>query len=179
MEIPINSSPGLAPGAAPAPERQAPAAGGDLQVVAFRLGSERYAVDILAVQEINRVTGITRVPRAAAGIQGVINLRGTIVPILNLHRRFGMPDPELGEETRIIVFEHQDTRAGFIVDEVSDVMRLARADIEDTGGAYGMTHSDAVWGVGKVDGCLLVLLDPGRLLEAAPDAAGPAAEARP
>ena len=84
----------------------------EIQVVAFTIGSQEYCVDILSVQEIIKVLKITRVPRAGRFIEGVINLRGNVIPVFNLHKRFGVSPLEDKEEARIIVFQFDDTRAG-------------------------------------------------------------------
>ena len=97
--------------------------GNEIQVVAFQLGKEEYAVDILNVQEINRLLNITRVPRAEKHIDGVINLRGNIIPVINLHKKFNLQSSGNEEDKRIIVFEFEDVKAGIIVDEVSEPTR--------------------------------------------------------
>ncbi|MGE5455321.1 MAG: chemotaxis protein CheW [Methylocystaceae bacterium] len=137
----------------------------EVQVVAFKLGDEEYAVDILAVQEINRLLHITRVPRANRFIEGVINLRGNVIPIINLHKKFNLGQPENSDDTRIIVFQVADVKAGFIVDGVSEVLRLNLADIEETQSVYGSLDANVIRGIGKVQGRLVILLDPAQLLE--------------
>lgn len=137
----------------------------EVQVVAFRLGEEEYAVDILAVQEINRLLHITRVPRANGFIEGVINLRGNVIPIINLHKKFSLGEPSTSDDTRIIVFQVEDVKAGFIVDGVSEVLRLNGDDIEETQSVYGSLDANVIRGIGKVNGRLVILLDPARLLE--------------
>ena len=97
-----------------------------MQVVAFRLGNEEYAVDILFVQEIIRLLNITRVPRSGEHIEGVINLRGNIIPIVNLHFEFNLQTSENQEAKRIIVFKLDEFQVGIIVDEVSEVLRINR-----------------------------------------------------
>ncbi|HWP98606.1 MAG TPA: chemotaxis protein CheW [Syntrophomonadaceae bacterium] len=131
----------------------------DLQVVAFRLGKEEYAVNILHVQEINRLLNITRVPRTEKYIKGVVNLRGNIVPVINLHTRFGLlPDGD-PEDRRIIVFHFDELKVGVIVDEVSEVLHIKAGDIEETTKVYDSAHAEHIKGVAKVDERLLILLD--------------------
>lgn len=137
----------------------------EVQVVAFRLGDEEYAVNILAVQEIIRVLHITRVPRAHVYIEGVINLRGNVIPIINLHKKFGLRQSENNEDARIIVFHVDDVKAGFIVDGVSEVLRLTVDEIEATGQVYGQLDGNVIKGIGKVDGRLIILLDPVKLMD--------------
>lgn len=131
----------------------------DLQVVAFRLGKEEYAVNILNVQEINRLLNITRVPRTEKYIEGVVNLRGNIVPVINLHTRFGLVPDGDQEDRRIIVFQFDELKVGVIVDEVSEVLQLNARDIEETTKVYDSDHAEHIKGVAKVEERLLILLD--------------------
>ncbi|MGE5381136.1 MAG: chemotaxis protein CheW [Methylocystaceae bacterium] len=136
----------------------------EVQVVAFKLGDEEYAVDILTVQEIIRLLHITRVPRANQFIEGVINLRGNVIPIINLYKKFNLNN-HISDDTRIIVFQIGDMKAGFIVDGVSEVLRLNLDDIEETQNVYGSIDANLIRGIGKVEGRLVILLDPSHLLE--------------
>ncbi|MDD2619643.1 MAG: chemotaxis protein CheW [Syntrophomonadaceae bacterium] len=137
----------------------------EIQVVAFRLGKEEYAVDILNVQEINRLLTITRVPRAAKHIEGVVNLRGNIIPIINLHTRFNLEAAGDQEDKRIIVFQFEDIKTGIIVDEVSEVLSLKKKDIEETGNVYNSITADLIRGIARVDDRLFLLLDILKILE--------------
>src|SRR6202048_2041183 len=101
-----------------------------IQVVSFKLGSEEYGVDIAQVQEINRMVAITHVPRAPQFMEGVINLRGQLIPIIDLRARFGMPRAEHTKNTRIVVTEIGSKRVGMVVDSVSEVLRLPVEQIE-------------------------------------------------
>jgi len=136
----------------------------EIQVVAFKIGSQEYGVDILDVQEIIKVLTITRVPRAGRFIEGVINLRGNVIPVFNLHKRFGVSPVGDKEEARIIVFQFEDTRAGIIVDGVSEVMRIGVEDIEDADKVYQSLEAEFIQGIGKVKGRLLLLLNVKKLL---------------
>lgn len=137
----------------------------EIQVVAFRLGKEEYAVDILNVQEIVRLLSITRVPRAAKHIEGVVNLRGNIIPIINLHTRFNLQASGDQEEKRIIVFQFDDIKTGIIVDEVSEVLSLNKNDIEETSNIYSSISADLIKGIARVDDRLFLLLDILKILE--------------
>jgi purine-binding chemotaxis protein CheW len=137
----------------------------EIQVVAFNLGKEEYAVDILNVQEINRLLNITRVPRAESHIEGVVNLRGNIIPIINLHKKFNLQAAGKEEDKRIIVFQFDDLKAGIIVDEVSEVLRLSKDDIEETAKVYSSINAEHIQGIAKVNNRLLILLDLLRILE--------------
>jgi purine-binding chemotaxis protein CheW len=136
-----------------------------IQVVAFRLGKEEYAVDILHVQEIVRLLNITRVPRSAKHIEGVVNLRGNIVPIINLHQRFTIESAGEEEDKRIVVFQFDDFKAGIIVDEVSEVLALNSNDIEETDKVYSSMSSDFIKGIARVDNRLFLLLDLQKIIE--------------
>ncbi len=139
--------------------------GDEIQVVAFQLGKEEYAVDILHVQEINRLLDITRVPRAERNIEGVINLRGNIVPVINLHKKFNLQASGNDENKRIIVFQFEDLKAGIIVDEVSEVLRLNTQSIEATDRVYNSINADHIKGIAKVQDRLLILLDLQKILD--------------
>lgn len=136
-----------------------------IQVVAFRLGKEEYAVDILHVQEIVRLLSITRVPRSARHIEGVVNLRGNIVPIINLHKRFSIESAGEEEDKRIVVFQYDDLKAGIIVDEVSEVLTLNNNEIEETDKVYSSMSSDFIKGIARVDDRLFLLLDLQKIIE--------------
>lgn len=138
---------------------------GEIQVVAFRLGKEEYAVDILYVQEIVRLLTITRVPRAEKHIEGVVNLRGNIIPIINLHTRFNLLTAGNEEDKRIIVFQLDEIKAGIIVDEVSEVLHLSKKDIEATTNVYSAMSADLIKGIARVEDRLFLLLDLLKILE--------------
>ncbi|MBP8819912.1 MAG: chemotaxis protein CheW [Syntrophomonadaceae bacterium] len=137
----------------------------EIQVVAFNLGKEEYAVDILNVQEINRLLNITRVPRSESHIEGVLNLRGNIIPIINLHKKFNLQSEGNEEDKRIVVFQFNDLKVGIIVDEVSEVLRLGKEDIEETGKVYSSINAEHIKGIAKVNNRLLILLDLLKILE--------------
>lgn len=140
--------------------------GDEMQIVAFRLGNEEYAVDILFVQEIIRLLNITRVPRSGKNIEGVINLRGNIIPIVNLHFRFNLQISENQETKRIIVFKLDEFQVGIIVDEVSEVLRIQGHNIEPAAKVYGALEADHIRGIAKVNERLLILLDLAKVFEA-------------
>ncbi len=152
----------------------AAATGSDiLQLVSFEIGVEEYAIPILAVQEINRVMPITPVPHSPAAVEGVINLRGRIIPVVDMRKRFGLPKTSETGDSRIVVVEvGQDRRVlGFTVDRVHEVLRLP-ADIIDPAPAVAH-HNPAeapsspaanfITGIGKLDDRLLILIDLQRL----------------
>ena len=136
-----------------------------LQVVVFKLGIEEYAVEILYVQEIKKLLTITRVPKADHYIEGVVNLRGTIIPIINLHTRFSLQPQGDEEDKRIIVFQINDLKVGVIVDVVLEVVHLQKKDIDEATKSYESTNADHIMGVIKKDGRLLILLDLNKILD--------------
>ena len=131
----------------------------ELQLVSFNVGSEEFGVDILKVHEINRMTEITRVPKAPKFVEGVINLRGKIIPIIDLRKRFGMEEKENDKNTRIVVVEINEQTIGFVVDSVSEVIRIPLANIEDAPELVTGIDADYIQGVGKLEKTLLILLD--------------------
>ncbi len=138
-----------------------------LQVVSFRLGSEEYGLEILRVQEIIRMVGLTRVPNSRKFIEGVINLRGKVIPILGLRKRFGLEARESDRGTRIIVVEVAGEVIGFEVDSVSEVLRIPVETIEPPP-RLSRHNNEYVSGVGKLQDRLLLLLDINRVLAEPP-----------
>jgi purine-binding chemotaxis protein CheW len=134
-----------------------------LQLVTFEVGGEEFAVDILAVQEINRMMQITRVPQSPPEVEGVINLRGRIVPVVDLRQRFGMESRASSSESRIIVVDVSGRTVGFIVDRVHEVLRIDRNIVEPAPTMSTSVDSDYIQGVGKLEDRLLILIDLDRL----------------
>lgn len=139
------------------------AATGPVQVVTFKLADEEFAVDILAVHEINRMLELTRVPGSPPEVEGVINLRGKIIPVTDLRKRFGLPAGERTDQNRIIVVEVHKRVLGFIVDRVQEVLSIDRGIIEPAPRMVCSIDSDFITGVGKLEDRLLILLDLTRL----------------
>ncbi|AGW13488.1 MAG: chemotaxis protein CheW [Desulfovibrio sp.] len=135
-----------------------------LQLVTFSIGDEEFGVDILKVQEIIRTMEITKVPRAPEFVEGVINLRGKVIPILDLRRRFGLASREHDKHTRIIVIEINNMIVGFVVDSVSEVLRIPASTVEPPPPVVAGLESEYISGVGKLEDRLLILLDLDRLL---------------
>lgn len=135
-----------------------------LQLVTFVVGSEEFAISILSVQEINRMMQITRVPQSPPFIEGVINLRGKIIPVMDLRKRFGVEANKDSSDSRIIVVEVSGRVIGFTVDRVNEVLRI-NADIVEPPPSMVSSgvDSDYVQGVGKLDDRLLILLNLDRL----------------
>jgi purine-binding chemotaxis protein CheW len=137
--------------------------GTELQLVSFHVGGEEFGLDILRVQEIIRVQHLTRVPNAPASINGVMNLRGKIIPVVALRRHFGLETVPADKQTRIVVVEVKGTVLGFIVDSVSEVLRISASTVEPPP-HLGKIEQEYVSGVGKIDDRLLILLDVDRLI---------------
>jgi purine-binding chemotaxis protein CheW len=136
----------------------------DLQVVGFRIGNETYGVRIGSVREIVRVPEITSVPSAPDLIEGVINLRGKIIPVMDLRKRFGQTDIQPDKKNRILVVELENKLVGLIVNAASEVLKIPPSEIEAPGSVFADGESGYVTGVGKLKGRLIILLDVSRLL---------------
>ncbi len=130
-----------------------------LQLVSFEVGDEEYAVPILSVQEINRMMQITRVPQSPPFVEGVINLRGKIIPVIDLRKRFGLAKLENSDNVRIIVVEIASRVIGFTVDSVNEVLRINANIVEPAPAMVSGQDTDYVQGVGKLDDRLLILLN--------------------
>jgi len=130
-----------------------------LQLVTFKLENDEFGVDILKVQEINRMMSITKIPNAPSFTEGVINLRGKIIPIIDLRKKLGFIGKDYDKSTRIIVVELDGIVLGFVVDSVSEVLRIPRDTIEPPPSIIGNVESDFVEGVGKLQDRLLILLE--------------------
>lgn len=130
-----------------------------IQVVSFHLGNEEYGVDISQVQEIIRMVEITHVPRAPRFMEGVINLRGQLIPIIDLRTRFGMPRTDHTKSTRIVVTEIGSKKVGIIVDSVSEVINIPIEQVEDAPDMIAGVGTEYIQGVGKVGDRLIILLD--------------------
>ena len=137
-----------------------------LQLVTFSIDVEEFGVNILKVQEIIRIMEITRVPRSPEFVEGVINLRGRVIPIVDLRRRFGLAAIAHDKDTRIIVIELNSLVVGFIVDAVSEVLRIPADTVEPTPPVAAGVDSEYISGVGKLQDRLLILLDLDKLLTA-------------
>jgi len=136
----------------------------ELQVVGFRIGNETFGVRIGAVREIVRVPEITAVPSAPETIEGVINLRGKIIPVMDLRKRFGQSDIQPDKKNRILVVELEGKLVGLIVNAASEVLKISPSEIEPPGNVFAEGESSYVTGVGKLKGRLIILLDIAKLL---------------
>jgi purine-binding chemotaxis protein CheW len=137
----------------------------DLQVVGFRIGNETFGVRIGSVREIVRVPEITAVPSAPDTVEGVINLRGKIIPVMDLRKRFGHVDIQPDKKNRILVVELENKLVGLIVNAASEVLKIPPSEIEPPGSVFAEGESSYVTGVGKLKGRLIILLDVSKLLQ--------------
>lgn len=135
-----------------------------LQLVSFKLGNEEFGVDILKVQEINRMLDITEVPNSPDFVKGVVNLRGRIIPVIDLRSRLNMPTLDHTNKTRIVVIELEGNTVGFIVDEVNEVLRIPKNITEPPPAMVSGIDSDYITAVGKLEDRLLILLDMTKVL---------------
>jgi len=136
----------------------------DYQVVGFRIGNETYGVRIGSVREIVRVPEITSVPNAPDAIEGVINLRGKIIPVMDLRKRFGIEVVQPDKRNRILVVELENKLLGLIVSSASEVLKIPPSEIAAPSTVFAEGESSYVTGVGKLKGRLIILLDIARLL---------------
>ncbi|MBC7413356.1 MAG: chemotaxis protein CheW [Herminiimonas sp.] len=137
------------------------------EFLAFTLGREEYGIDILKVQEIRGYEQVTRIANAPDFVKGVVNLRGIIVPIVDMRIKFQLGEPTYDQFTVVIILNIGGRIMGMVVDSVSDVMTLAAADIKpapDMGSAF---NTDYLIGLGTVDERMLILIDIDRLMSSA------------
>jgi purine-binding chemotaxis protein CheW len=134
-----------------------------VQLVSFHVGEEEFGLDILRVQEIIRIQPLTRVPNLPDYIDGVFNLRGRVIPVIGLRRRLGLDKQPADKQTRIVVVDVHNQTLGFIVDSVSEVLRIDSDTVEPTP-RLGKTERDYISGVGKLDSRLLLMIDLEQLM---------------
>lgn len=135
-----------------------------LQLVSFKIGDEEFGVDILSVKEINRMLQITRVPNSPNFVEGVINLRGKVIPVIDLRIKLNMERTEYSPDTRIIVVEINNQTVGFIVDSVKEVLRIPESIMEAPPELAAGVDSRYITAVGKLEDRLLILLDLEKVL---------------
>lgn len=137
----------------------------ELQVVGLRIGRETFGIPISLVREIVRVPEITAVPNAPNYVEGVINLRGKIISVIDLRKRFGDPNLELTKKTRVVVVELESRTIGLVVNSASEVLKISPSDIEPPGAVFPDGEMDYVTGVGKLKDRLIILLDLNKVLK--------------
>lgn len=135
------------------------------QYIVFSLGDEQFGIDSLKITTIDRMKTITRVPKTPNYIKGVINLRGDIIPVMDLRAKFNLPVAEETEETRIIILKLEEISIGVIVDQVLQTIQLGEESIESASSLINRSDSDFIFGIGKVDGEIVTLLDFEKLVK--------------
>lgn len=135
------------------------------QLVVFQLGHELYGADIAVVREVSPLQRVTRVPRTPRYMEGVTNLRGRVIPVVDLRRRLNLPVSAPTKSTRIAVAELEGGQVGMVVDAVLEVLRVPAANIEPPSQLLSKVELDYVQGVANMDGRLIILLDLARVLQ--------------
>lgn len=136
----------------------------EMQVVIFQLNDQTYGIDITAVMEIIRMEEITKLPRTPEFIEGIINLRGTVIAVLDLRKRFGLPTQEVTSDSRIIIVQVADVTFGMIVDAVQEVLRVPTSTIEPAPPMVGGVDAAYLQGIALLEERLIILLDQTRIL---------------
>ena len=131
----------------------------NLQVVAFKLRNEEYGISILNVQEIRNLTDITRVPFAQEFIKGVINLRGSVLPVIDLKQRLGLEETPYTDDTRIVTVNIGDLHVGMLVDAVTEVLTLTAKPLDPKKAINGKDLTKFLSGIGNIDGRLIIMLN--------------------
>lgn len=135
------------------------------QFIVFSLGEERFGIDSLKITTIDRMKTITRVPKTPDYIKGVINLRGDIIPVMDLRAKFRLPPIEETEETRIIILKLEEVSIGVIVDQVLQTIQLGGDSVESASSLINSSASDYIFGIGKVNGEIVTLLNFDKLVK--------------
>ncbi|WP_338026076.1 chemotaxis protein CheW [Abyssisolibacter fermentans] len=135
------------------------------QYVVFKIGEQNYAIDIFKVKIIERISDFTRVPNAPNYIKGIINLRGDVVPVMDLRVRFGMESKIDKENSRIIIIKYEELVVGLIVDSSSEVINLDLNEIDNPPNVGDFKQYDYINGIGKKDERMIMILDVKKVLE--------------
>ncbi|MNJ30452.1 chemotaxis protein CheW [Paenibacillus bouchesdurhonensis] len=139
--------------------------GEEMKVIVFKLGEEEYGIEVDKVQTIERMMPITRVPKTYSFVKGVINLRGVVIPVIDLRGRFGLPESEYTDQTRIIIVAVNEMEVGFIVDSANDVMDLNSDVIDSPPDVVGGIKAKYLHGVARIsEERLLVMLNLSEVL---------------
>ncbi len=134
------------------------------QLIGFTVGNEQYGLDLLRVREVIRLRQVTWLPKAPACMRGIINLRGQVIPVIDLHERFGLPAAADTSATRVIVVEVGGTPVGMVVDSASEVVRIPADQFAPPPPAMGETARKFVTGVGRRGDDLIITIDVDRIL---------------
>jgi len=134
------------------------------QWVTFRLANEKYGINVMRVQEVLRMTEIAPVPGAPDYVLGIINLRGNVVTVIDTRRRFGLPEQEPDDQTRIVIIEAENQVVGILVDSVAEVADVVTSQVETAPNVGNDESSKYIQGVSSQEGELLILVDVNKLL---------------
>jgi purine-binding chemotaxis protein CheW len=136
----------------------------ELQLVVFRLDNEEYGINIMQVQEISPYQKLTKVPNSPAFVDGIVNLRGDVIPVVSLKKKFNLIESQVTELTRLIVINNGNRRTGFVVDDASEVITISDKDVEEAPPMIVGADRKYIQGVGKIDKRILIILDLHKLL---------------
>ncbi len=136
---------------------------GSMQLVSFKLANETYGIEITKIREIILVGEITQIPETPHYIKGLINLRSSVIPVIDLRARFSLPEGELGEESRIMVLNVADRTIGIVVDSVNEVLRVSQDQVSPAPPTVASLGNQYMTGLVRLDEQLLILLDVDRL----------------
>jgi purine-binding chemotaxis protein CheW len=136
----------------------------EYQLVIFTIGNENYGVDIASVEGIVKMQTITNLPHKLGFVEGITNLRGEIIPVINLRKRFGMPSSIEDKNTRIVIAKNNSKKIGMIVDSVSEVLRIQDNCIEPPPVMVSTADAAYITGIAKVEGRLIILLNLSKIL---------------
>ena len=137
---------------------------GETQLVVFRMENEEFACNINDVREVLKMVRVTPLPRSLDFVEGVINLRGDVIPVIDLRMRFGLAEAERTDESRIIIVEVEERMVGLIVDSVTEVIRLMQNQIQDAPSQVAGGKTDLIMGVGKIEQRMLIILNLDKIL---------------
>lgn len=134
------------------------------QLVIFQLGTEQFGIEIASVEGIVKMQEITKIPYAPSYMEGITNLRGAVLPVIDLKKRFGLPAEEITRESRIITISLDNIKMGMIVSAVTEVLTIDDSVIELPQGMITNINAEFIVGVAKIDSRLVILLDLSRIL---------------
>lgn len=132
--------------------------------VVFKLENEEYGIDILRVKEIKEMLRITRVPKAPSFVRGVVNLRGEVIPVVDLRKKFNLQQSKDTESTRIIIVTVEEITVGLIIDTSSEVLDIDKDLIEEPPAAISNIDHSFIYGIGKINERLIILLDVAKII---------------
>lgn len=132
--------------------------------VVFKLENEEYGIDILKVKEIKEMLRITRVPKSPSFVRGVVNLRGEVIPVIDLRKKFNLLQKEDRESTRIVIVAVDEITVGLIIDTSSEVLEISKEFIEEPPAAISSIDHSYIYGIGKVGERLIILLDVSKII---------------